>query len=132
MAEDTTETARTEDQLQASARLFLTEVDRLGEIEREKEALPPGHEDRLALARQVEDVVVELVSMSRYQTRLVELQAQSLDGHDGPVRAMPKILEEWREAERRLHDARTAMERAADQTNRLREEHRQAALRDGS
>ena len=129
MADSADQTLLTEKELQASARVFLAEVDRLREIESRKGALPPGDDARPPLARQVEDVVVGLVAMSRYQTRLVDTQTEALDGYDNPVRSVPEVLEDWRAAERRLHEARTAMERAADETARLREEHHRTARR---
>jgi hypothetical protein len=115
-----------ESELQASSELFLNEVERLATLEREKQQMAPGAE-REAKAREIEDVALDLVSRSRYQTRLVEMQAQSMDEAEAAPRPAGVIIEEWRAAERRLNDARSALERATDEADRLRDEHRRSA-----
>jgi len=116
-----------EEELQASSEVFLGEVDRLRRLEREKQQMGADGDARQAKAREIEDVTLDLVSRSRYQTRLVELQAESADPTTVPPRPSAVILDEWRAAERKLNEARTAMERASDDADRLREEHRRSA-----
>jgi hypothetical protein len=106
-----------------SSRVFLAELDRLQDLEREKGNLSPGDGRRVALAHEVEDVTVGLLSLGRYQTRLVELEAQAHGIQEPAPRAPGAILEEWRVAERELHDARSALERATDKADGLRLEH---------
>jgi hypothetical protein len=122
--------ARAEDEFQGAAHLFLTEIDRLATLERTKQELDLGDAKRASLAREVEDVTIGLLSLSRYQTRLIQLELQSVHGGEGTARRPSAILNEWRAAERKLHESRVAMERAADEAERLREEHRHSVLRD--
>jgi hypothetical protein len=110
--------------LHSSSELFLTELERLRELEREKQGMQPGDELRASTAREVEDLTLHLVTLSRYQTRLVELQARELAAPDPESRPARVILEEWRAAERRLNEARSELERAGDAADRLRTEHR--------
>ena len=113
--------------LERPGHLFLAEVERLAELERRKQRMRPDDEQRMDVAHQVEDLAMDLTTLSRYQTRLVALEAQLVTGGDdaGP-RTSRVILDEWRAAERRLHDTRVAMEHASDEADRLREEHRRS------
>ena len=112
------------DQLHRSSVLFLAEVERLQELEREKQAMEPSDDRRPEAALEIEDITGGLLSLSRYQTRLVHLERQASAGRDvAPPRAPATILEEWRKAERRLHEARVALAEASDDADRLRTEH---------
>lgn len=114
-----------ENDLQASSDMFLAAVGRLEELERAKRDMPTHGEGRELLAREIEEIVLDLVARGRYQTRLIELQEQAADGQEASRR--PSIvLEEWRTAERRLHEARMELEHASDAADRLREEHRRS------
>ena len=114
-----------EDQLDQSSQVFLTEIDRLRELEHRKRALPATDEARPRIAREVEDIVIGLLSLSRYQTRLIDLESEAA-GHARVPRPPSAILDDWRAAERRLHLARTSLDRASDETDRLRDEHRES------
>jgi hypothetical protein len=114
----------TEQRLQDSSRAFLIELDRLKELEDQKSAMSRDDPDRFALAQEIEDGAQGLTSLSRYQTRLIGLQQASLDVQDAPKRPQATILGEWRDAERRLHEANAASARASDEADRLREEYR--------
>jgi hypothetical protein len=111
--------------LQASSALFMTGLERATELERRKVHLAPGDEARDGLAREIEAITLDLVSRGRYQTRLIQLEEQALDGQP-EVRHPSDVLEDWRAAERRLSEARIELERASDEADRLREEHRHA------
>jgi hypothetical protein len=117
-----------EAELMRSSAVFLTELERIAEMERRKRALAPGDAERPGLAHEIEDATGELLALSRYQTRLIELEHDALRGSTPPVQPRPVhvILEDWRAAERDLYDARTAMERAGDLADRLRREHQGA------
>jgi hypothetical protein len=91
--------------------------------------MSPRDDERLPLAHEIEDATIGLVGLSRYQTRLIELEKQSIGEEGQPGRKPADILEEWRAAERVLRDARAAMERASDIADGLREEHRNAIRR---
>jgi hypothetical protein len=123
-AEDRSATGGSEHDLRTSSALFLSELERLRELELQKQTMAPGAELRVSTARQVEDLTLHLVTLSRYQTRLIELQERELAVPDPEVRPARVILEEWRAAERRLNDARSELERASDAADRLREEHK--------
>lgn len=114
-----------EAELLASSSLFLTELDRIREMEVRKREVP-ATEARLSLAREIEEGAAGLMTLGRYQTRLVRMQNEWVGTSETSLRAPQVIIEDWREAERKLHDARVAMEQAADEADRLREEHRRA------
>jgi hypothetical protein len=117
-----------ESDLQASAALFVSALERATELERRKTGLPPGDEQREQLAREIQAITLDLVSRGRYQSRLIQLEEQILDPR--PDERLPEeVLEEWRAAERRLHEARLELEHASDAADRLRDEHRRAAGR---
>jgi hypothetical protein len=115
-----------EQELQRSSTQFLGELGRLDVMERRKAEMSPRDDERVPLAREIEDATIGLVGLSRYQTRLIELEKQSMGEEAQPGRKPADILEEWRAAERVLRDARAAMERATDIADGLREEHRQS------
>jgi hypothetical protein len=126
-----TDASANEAELQRSSDEFLGELGRLDQMERRKRAMSPGDDERGPLAHEIEDATIGLVGLSRYQTRLIEMEKQAL-GEDGqPARKAADILDEWRSAERLLRDARTAMEQATDRADQLREEHRRT-LHSGS
>ena len=115
--------------LQESSVLLVSALERAMELERLKQRLEIGDPARDELAREIEDITHELVSRGRYQTRLVRLQERFVNGM--PDHRHPSVvLEEWRDAERRLHEARAEVERASDAADRLREEHRRAFERE--
>jgi hypothetical protein len=118
-------TQAAERDLQASSALFMTGLERATELERRKQHLAPGDPARDDLAREIEAITLDLVSRGRYQTRLIELEDQALDAR--PDERRPgEVLEDWRAAERRLNEARIELERASDDADRLRDEHRRA------
>lgn len=116
--------------LQESSVVLVSALERAMELERLKQDLPIGDPARENLAREIEDIIHELVSRGRYQTRLVRLQDRAIQGEPA-VRAPSTVLEEWRAAEQRLHEARAEIERASDEADRLREEHRRSFARRG-
>ena len=115
-----------ERELQRASREFLSELGRLEGMERRKQTMSARDEQRVPLAREIEDVTVGLVGMSRYQTRLIELTEQAAGGPQRAARMPAEILADWRAAERELRDARAAMERATDLADALRDEHRRS------
>ena len=121
-----TEASANEQELQRSSGVFLGELDRIAGMERRKREMPSRDDERLPLAHDIEDATVGLVGLSRYQTRLVEMEKQSLGDRELPGRSSAAILEQWRAAERALRDARAAMEHALDDADNLRDEHRRA------
>jgi hypothetical protein len=118
-----------EQELQRSSKQFLGEMGRIDVMERRKAKMSPRDDERLPLAHEIEDATIGLVGLSRYQTRLIELEKQSIGEEGQPGRKPADILEEWRAAERVLRDARAAMEHASDIADGLREEHRNAIRR---
>jgi hypothetical protein len=118
--------AADEEELQRSSQDFLGELGRIEGLERRKQTMIQGDDQRVSLAREIEDMAIGLVGMSRYQTRLIEMAHQTGGGSEQPARKPAEILDEWRAAERDLRDARTALERATDIADGLRDEHRRS------
>ena len=113
-------------ELRRSSAEFLSELDRLGAMERRKRDMASSDDQRVTLAREIEDATMSLVGLSRYQTRLIELEQQSQGEREPSTRKPAEVLEEWRAAERVLRDARTTLERATDLADQLRVEHRRS------
>lgn len=123
-ASDPAEAPTPEEQLRRSSALFLAEIDRLATLERSKQGMAPTDDRRPETALEIEDIAGGLLSLSRYQTRLVQLERQAAAGADVSLpRAPAVILEEWRKAERRVHETRIAFADATDEADRLRSEH---------
>lgn len=118
--------AASENELLASSDKFLSQLAEIDGLERKKRVKLPEDDERLTLAREIEDLTLGLVGLSRYQTRLVEMARQSLDMAVAEPRLPRVVMSEWRDAERTLRDARDAMERASDTADRLRDEHGRA------
>jgi hypothetical protein len=122
----TADTSANEQELQRSSQEFLGELERIDGMERRKREMPPRDDERAPLAHEIEDATIGLVGLSRYQTRLVEMEQQSLGEVGQSIRKPARILDEWRAAERDLRDARAALERATDLADGLRAEHRRS------
>lgn len=112
-------------ELLSSSEVLLAELRRIESLERQKQVATLGSDEQRLLALQVEAGVLDLLFRSRYQTRLLELEEPEAT-QDAPRRPA-QVLDEWRTAQRRLDDLRRDLERAADQTERLRLEHRRSA-----
>jgi hypothetical protein len=116
--------ATSDDELQRSSTAFLADLDELEEMERRKAAMSPDDPARPDLARAIEDRATILLGRSAYQRRLaVEGFRQSDIARPRPVSA---VLADWRDAERRLMEARSSLERAMDDSERYRSEYRTA------
>lgn len=100
----------------------MLQLAQLDSLERRKREMSQKDELRVPLAHEIEDLAIALVGLSRYQSRLIEME-QSTSQQESPPRKPAEVLAEWREAERGLRQAREAMESAVDTANRLREEH---------
>jgi hypothetical protein len=121
-----TGTSTNERELQRSSQAFLAELAHIERLEQRKREMSAGDDARVPLAHEIEALTVGLLGLSRYQTRLIELESLSLGTAQPDPRKPAAILAEWRDAERALRDARAAMERAADAAERLRHEHGRA------
>ena len=94
-------------QVRSDSDAWLAMVDTLRGIETRKRTFGPGTPEFFALARQVEDLVKIVFELSQRQAAA---SAASIATGTGTtpvndveyVRAIPTILEEWREAERQL------------------------------
>jgi hypothetical protein len=120
-----------ERELMASSDAFMAQLGRLEELEQRKRVMLPLDEERLPVAREIEDLTVSLVGLSRYQTRLVAIELSPGPAGDDP-RKPAVVLAEWRTAEREARDARSAMEKAVDTADRLRDEHGRAVRHHGA
>ena len=112
-----------ERELRRSSEVFLGELGRIDGLERRKQTMSAHNDQRVPLAHEIEDATIGLVGLSRYQTRLIEMERQSTVNGAPASRTPAEILEDWRAAERDLRDARATMERATDIADTLRDEH---------
>lgn len=123
----------TERELQGSSESFLIDLAQLEGLELQKRQMAADDPLRAPLARQIEHRTLALVVQSRYQSRLIDIEWQSEHpGSETTSRQPVVVAAEWREAERRLRDARTALDRATDVAERLRDEHWRAVRHDGT
>jgi hypothetical protein len=118
---------------------MLRALERLRELETRKRKLKPGTERFRKLAQEVQDLAGTVFAETSEQQRLanqsIELtRANVIDPPPiddmRPVRELHIILNEWRDAERRLASAEAGSEEASDaaaQVQRLRQEYRRAA-----
>jgi hypothetical protein len=109
----------------------------LREIEREKRKHAPGSTEFAALADQVEELTKIVLDLGQRQStaaavaRATSSAEEPIDSRAAP-RSASELIEQWREAERRLSlaapDSREFVEARAD-VERLRAEYRDATRR---
>ncbi len=110
-----------EAEFQRSSQEFLRGVELIAELERQKRDLPRQDAQRLELADRIEGVAVDLLGRSQYQSRLVTTQANL---PPGPKRPTHEILRDWRDAERRLHQAHDAVRAIVSESAGFQDEYR--------
>jgi hypothetical protein len=116
----------TETELQRSSQEFLRALMALQVMELEKQALDNDDPKRVGLAIDIEELTLGLLGRSQYQTRLAaDLQGAVL----AEPRHTPKVLSDWREAERRLREASRSVRRIALEATDLREEYQRSITR---
>jgi hypothetical protein len=115
--------ATEEDEFQQASAEFMRRLEAIAGAETRKAALPPGDPRRPDLAHRVEALTVELLTWSRYQSRLAEAQARDRQEPRSPQ----VVLAEWRAAVRRLEASSVAANEHADEVARLHEEYQRAA-----
>jgi hypothetical protein len=114
---------REEEEFQRASAEFMRRLEAIGATETTKAALPPGDPQRPELAHRVEALAVELLTWSRYQSRLAEAQARDRQEPRSPQ----VVLAEWRAAVRRLEASSVAANEHADEVARLHDEYQRAA-----
>jgi hypothetical protein len=114
--------ATEEAEFQRASAEFMRRLEAVGAVETRKAALPAGHPDRPELAHRVEALAIELLTWSRYQSRLAEAQAHDLR----EPRAPKVVLDEWRAAVRRLEESSVQANTHADEVARLHAEYQRA------
>ena len=118
----------TDSELQRSSAAFMLELATIQGLESRKAAMAPDDPERPVLARVIEDHVAVLMGRSAYQRRLVDEGYHEAEGGDG--RHPSAVLTDWRDAEHRMMQARSALQRAIEQTERLQKEYRVAFERE--
>jgi hypothetical protein len=97
----------TQQQVRSDSDAWLAMVDTLRGIETRKRTFGPGTPEFFALAKQVEDLVKIVFELSQRQTAASAAGIATGTGTD-PIeqvespRPIPRIIDEWREAERQL------------------------------
>lgn len=114
--------ATEEEEFQRASAEFMRRLEAIGAVETAKAALPPGDPARTELAHRVEALTIELLTWSRYQSRLAETQAHDLQDPRSPH----VVLGEWRSAVRRLEESSVAANAHADEVARLYAEYQRA------
>ena len=109
-------------EFQRASAEFMRRLEAIGAVETRKAALPPRDPDRTELAHNVEAMTLELLTWSRYQSRLAETQEHDVE----TTRAPQVVLEEWRAAVRRLEESSVTTNERADEVARLHAEYQRA------
>jgi hypothetical protein len=117
--------ATDESEFQRASEEFMRRLEAVGAVEARKAALPPRDPDRPELAHRVEALTIELLTWSRYQSRLAETQAHELQDPRSPQ----VVLDDWRSAIRRLEESSVATNAHADEVARLHAEYQRAIER---
>ena len=122
----------TQSELHRSSGAFLLELANIHELETRKAAMAPDDPQGPNLARMIEDRVAILMGRSAYQRRLVDQTYQEAGG--GIPRHPSAALHDWRDAEHRMMEARSALQRALEESERFQAEYRLgfARERDGA
>jgi hypothetical protein len=112
-----------EDELQRSSDEFLMALEALRAMEQEKRAMESDDPRRQGLAIDIEELSLGLLGRSQYQTQLVGEAAP-----DGTVAPRPahSVLDDWRDAERRLREAHVAVRRVSLESTRFQDEYRRS------
>ena len=128
-----------ERELRDTSDSLLRALDLMNDLEAEKRSLPTGSTKVSDLARQIEQLAVQVLRQSEDQATLAETMEARREAGGGlgkPVEAisptpreLSTILAEWRDAERALAQTDPASENAAiaaADVRRLRQEYRLA------
>jgi hypothetical protein len=128
-----------EQELLATSDALLRILDRLHELESEKRELPTGSRRFVELATQIDDLAVEVLRRTERQEELAQdmearreaggAPGRPIDDLEASKRTLVEILEDWRNAERRLASADPGSpesSEAAARVRQLREEYRLA------
>jgi hypothetical protein len=126
-----------EQDLRATSDNMLRRLDRLRELELEKRKLEPGSDRFIRIARDIERLAAMVLNNTQEQEQLAQATAAVQESADvalppieqvTPLRDIQQILNEWREAERRLAAASAGTPdhlEAQAAVHRLRAEYRQ-------
>jgi hypothetical protein len=116
----------TESELLRSSQAFLADLEQLQQMELRKAAMDPEDPERPDIARRIEDLSSILLGRSAYQRRLADEGFRQADGHEG--RHPSAVLSDWRDAEHRLMEGRSMVQRALEDAERYRTEYRTAFI----
>jgi hypothetical protein len=117
---------------------LLRDLEALGELEEQKRTLPAGHPQTVDLSTKIEEIAERVLARTTKQRILTtELQERAETGGKGAPdrsidetpRSITAILNEWRQAERRLAvalDGSAEHEEATILVERLRREYARA------
>ncbi len=111
-----------ETEFQRASAEFLERLEAVRSVESRKASLPPRDPERPGLAHRVEEMVIEILALSKYQSRLAEAQSRDVPAHRSPS----VVLAEWRAAVRRLEASSVATSQDADEVARLHAEYDRA------
>lgn len=126
-----------EQDLRSTSDEMLRRLDRLRELELEKRTLDPGSDRFLRIARDIERLAAMVLNKTHEQEQLAEVTVALPDAgvappppieNVTPLRDIQLILNEWRDAERRLAAASVGTPdhlEAQVAVQRLRSEYRQ-------
>ena len=126
-----------EQQLRSASDTLIAALEQMHDLESEKRQVPAGSERFVELARQVDDLALQILRHTEYQESMAETLEERREAGGGvsrPIEQMPSeprarhlILSDWRDAERRLAAAELGSvegAQAASDVRRLREEYR--------
>jgi hypothetical protein len=125
-----------EQQLRSASDTLMGALEQMHALESEKRAIPAGSKRFVELARQVDELALQILRHSELQESMAETLEERREAGGGTTKAIVEmaksrsratILAEWREAERRLAQSDIGSAeggQAASDVRRLREEYR--------
>jgi hypothetical protein len=126
-----------ERELRDTSDSLMRALAQLQDLETQKLGMPSGSREFVDIAQRIEDLAIEVLRRTERQASLAEDTGERRKAGGGlgrPINAVPPttrelavILNEWRDAERRLAEAGPATPEssaAAAEVRRLREEYR--------
>jgi hypothetical protein len=120
-----------EQQLRLASDTLMAALEQMHELEEEKRREPAGSERFLELAREIDDLALQILRHTERQESIAETlddRREAGGGVSRPIETIPPkprplsdILAEWRDAERQLAAADLGSPEATDAAGRIRE-----------
>lgn len=120
-----------EQQLRLASDTLMAALDEMHDLEAAKREVPAGSKRFVELARKIDDLALQILRHTEYQESVAETLDARREAGGGVTRSieqirpeprpLPVILDEWRDAERRLAGADLNSQEASEAAAQIRE-----------